>query len=108
MYWKNFRFYPKKMFLRVSEDSEISPKSSILHGLYILLDCARVLQKIEQWTESPQSFCSHIAAIIKNVLLYISLMYLLICRSYYAFNADQLDKTSPQKLQFEKVIIPIL
>ena len=35
-------------------------------------------------------------------------MYLLICRSYEAFNADDLDKTSRQKLQIEKVIIPIL
>ena len=35
-------------------------------------------------------------------------MYLLIWRSYEAFNADDLDKTSRQKLQIEKVIIPIL
>ena len=41
-------------------------------------------------------------------LLYISLIYLLIYRSYDAFNADDLDKTSRQKRQFEKVIIPIL
>ena len=32
-------------------------------------------------------------------------MYLLMCRSYEALNADGLDKTSRQKLQFEKVII---
>ena len=35
-------------------------------------------------------------------------MYLLICRSYKALNADDLDKTSRQKLQIEKVIIPII
>ena len=41
-------------------------------------------------------------------LLYIALMYLLMYRSYEALNADGLDKTSRQKPQFEKVIIPIL
>ena len=35
-------------------------------------------------------------------------MYRLICRSYVAFNAVDLYKTSRQKLQIEKVIIPIL
>ena len=57
MYWKNFQFPPKKMFLRVSEDSEISPK--IEHFAWPTMDFARLcssLQKIEQWSESPQSF----------------------------------------------------
>ena len=35
-------------------------------------------------------------------------MYLLICESYEALNAGDLDKTSRQKLEIEKVIIPIL
>ena len=40
--------------------------------------------------------------------IYICHISHLIYGSYDAFNTDDLDKTTRQKLQFEKVIIPIL
>ena len=84
MYWKNFRFYPKKMFLRVSEDSEISPKSSILHGLlWILLDCARVCKKLSNG-QNLLKVSANITAIIWNVFA--------IHLSYVSFNRQELGR----------------
>ena len=41
-------------------------------------------------------------------MLYISPMYRFICSSYGALIAGDLYKTSRQKLQIEKVIIPVV
>ena len=77
-------------------------------GTSIVLDCARVCQN---WSNGQNilKISVNTARIIANVSCYtFALMYLLIYRSYEALNADGLDKTSRQKPQFEKVIIPIL
>ena len=66
------------------------------------------VQIFDQWSESPVIFRGVLLLLFGMFVLYISFMYLLIFSSYEAFNADDLDKTSRQKLQFEKVIIPIL
>ena len=77
-------------------------------GTSIVLDCARVCQNLSNG-QNILKVSVNTAGIITNVSCYTyALMYLLICRSYEALNADGLDKTSRQKLQFEKVIIPIL
>ena len=65
------------------------------------------LQKFDQWSESPH-INQNIDVIISKVSIYICHISHLIYGSYDAFNTDDLDKTSRQKLQFEKVIIPIL
>ena len=50
-----------------------------------------------------------IAVIIRNVFaIHFSYLSFNLHLSYDAFNADDLYKTSRQKLQIEKVIIPIL
>ena len=79
MYWN---FLPRR-FPRVSEDSEISPKSSILHGLYILLDCARVCKKLSNG-QNLLKVSDHIPAIIKNVFA--------IHLSYVSFNRQELGR----------------
>ena len=76
-------------------------------GTRIVLDCARVCQNLNNG-QNILKFLGILLRLFRMFLLYISLMYLLKCRSYEAFNADDLDKTSRQKLQIEKVIIPIL
>ena len=49
------------------------------------------LQKFDQWSESPQTFETIFLLLFQMFLLYISLIYLLIYRSYDAFNADDMD-----------------
>ena len=72
--------------------------------------CSIVLECAEIWpmVRISSNFLKILLRLLGMFLLYISLMYLLIGRRYDAFNADDLDKTSRQKRQFEKVIIPIL
>ena len=84
MYWKNFRFDPKKMFLRVSEDSEISPKSSILHGL--LGFCSIVLGVCKKLSNGQNllKVSANIAGIIWNVFA--------IHLSYVSFNLQELGR----------------
>ena len=72
--------------------------------------CSIVLEVAKIWpmVRISSKFQRILLELVWLFLLYISLMYLLICRSYKALNADDLDKTSRQKLQIEKVIIPII
>ena len=49
------------------------------------------LQKFDQWSESPQILTQYFLLLFEMFLLYISLIYLLMCRSYDAFNADDMD-----------------
>ena len=77
-------------------------------GTRILLDCAQVCQNLNNGPNILKVSGNIAAIIVECFIWYISLMYLLKCRSYEAFNADDLYKTSRQKLQIEKVIIPIL
>ena len=111
MYCKNFRFAPWKIFWEFQTDSEICSKSSNLYGLYITHGfCWIVLEFAKIWpmVRISSTLIKNIDVIISKVSIYICHISHLIYGSYDAFNTDDLDKTSRQKLQFEKVIIPIL
>ena len=111
MYCKNFRFAPLKTFWEFQADSEICSKSSNLYGLYIthgfcwiVLEFAKILTN----GQNLLTLIKNIDVIISKVSIYNCHICHLIYGSYDAFNTDALDKTTRQKLQFEKVIIPIL
>ena len=82
MYWKNFRFYPKKMFLRVSEDSEICPKNRAFCMVYIF--CSIVLEICKKLSNGQNllKVSDHITAIIWNGFA--------IHLSYVSFNLQEL------------------
>ena len=108
MYCKNFWFYPKKVSWEFQKIPRFAENRAFCMGTWIVLDCARLCQNLtngQNIRKVPEKYCWDYC---RMFLWYISLMYLLICRSYEAFNADDLYKTSRQKLQIEKVIIPIL
>ena len=79
MYYKNVLILFHEVFVRVSEDSEICRKSSILHGHMDLARLCSSLSKFDQWSEYPQIFQRMLRGLLQMFLLYISLMYLLIC-----------------------------
>ena len=82
----------------------------IEHFAWPLGFCWIVLEFAKIWPMDRISSTFHttLPGLLGMFLLYISLMYLLMCRSYEALNPVGLVKTSRPKLQFEKVIIPIV
>ena len=104
---KTFDF-PRRRFAESFSRFRDLPK--IEHFAWALGFCSIVLELAKIWSMIRISSMFHktLPELLWMFLLYISLMYILMCRSYEALNADGLDKTSRPKLQFEKVIIPIL
>ena len=90
--------------------SRIRDLPKIEHFAWALGFCSIVLEFAKIWPMDRISSKFHrtLPGLLRMFLLYISLMYLLMCRSYKALNPVGLDKTSRPKLQFEKVIIPIV
>ena len=65
------------------------------------------LQKFDQWSESYDIFKEYCLQQVECFCYTFLLCIFYKCISYDAFNADDLDKTSRDNLQIEKVIIPI-
>ena len=107
MYCKNFWFYPKKVSWEFQKIPRFAENRAFCMGTWIVLDCARLCQNLTNGPNILKVSENTAANDFECFSWYISLMYLLKSRSYEAFNADHLDKTSRQKLQIEKVIIPI-
>ena len=97
MYCKSFWFYPKKVSWEFQKSPRFFENRAFCMGTRILLDCAQVCQNLNNGPNILK-VADNTAGIITNVFSwYMSLMYRLKCRSYVAFNADHLDKTSRQK-----------
>ena len=62
-----------------------------IYNKWILLDCSRVCKNLTNGQNLLKFWHNISALLFEMFLLYISLIYLLIYRSYDAFNADDMD-----------------